>query len=285
MEPVGEYPNPANGAKIGNRTPVLQWSPREKGVTYDLYFGSNFGRVRNAHVSDASGVYRGRLSEASYETEELNLGWTYYWRVDEVESNGWTITKGDVWSFTIVSTMTVEIEVSSSNDDGYVSNEDLQNLSSEYLKVGFSKFASVPYYRCGMVFRNVTVPRGAEIVSALLKIRSHDNHLTDIVYGIIEAEMTDDADGFGGSHRIGSIPTTGASVNWDHFDPWSENTWYESPDIASVVREAIESRGWLTGNSIAILYSTRQPEGGYRNFSSFDRGSDSAPKLEITYTP
>jgi hypothetical protein len=26
---------------------------------------------------------------------------TYYWRIDEVEANGTTIHKGDVWSFTV----------------------------------------------------------------------------------------------------------------------------------------------------------------------------------------
>jgi hypothetical protein len=284
-EPVGEYPNPADGAKIGNRTPVLRWSPREEGVMYDLYFGSNIDLVKYANTSSSSRVYRGRLFDTSYTTEELNLGWIYYWRVDEIEADGWTINKGNVWSFTIVDTMTLEVQVSSSRDDGYVSNEDLQNLSGEYLKVGASNFASLPYYMSGMVFRNVAIPRGVEIVSAHLKIRSYNSRLTDIVYGKIEAEATGDADGFGGSHDIGSMPVTSASVNWDHYDPWSENTWYESPDIATVIQEVIIPRGWSPGNSLAILYSTRQSEGGYRNFSSFDRGGDYAPKLEITYLP
>jgi hypothetical protein len=80
-------------------------------------------------------------------------------------------------------------------------------------------------------------------------------------------------------------PGTSASINWDHHEPWIANTWYESPDIADVIQEIIDRTGWSTNNSLTILYNSRDKEGGYRNFSSYDRGGDLAPKLEITYTP
>jgi hypothetical protein len=284
-EPVGTYPQPADGARIGNKTPVLSWNPREAGVAYDVYLGTNFYLVNTVNRYDQSGIYRGRWIDASYATEELVLGRTYYWRIDEVEANGWTINKGSVWSFTIVDVDTIEYQVSASEDDGYASNDSLQNLSSDYMRAGLSSFAGPPYYMSGMVFRNVNIPQGTEIISAHLKICSHDNRLDDVVYGKVEAEAADDAGSFGGSRHIGSLPRTGASVNWDHYEPWDENTWYESPDIAGVIQEVIDRAGWSSNNSLTILYSTRDNEGGYRNFSSYDRGGNLAPKLEITYVP
>jgi type IV pilus assembly protein PilY1 len=134
-----------------------------------------------------------------------------------------------------------------------------------------------------MVFRNVNIPQGAEIISAHLKIRSYDSHLTDNVYGKIEAEAVDDAMAFGGSHHIGSLPRTATSVDWDLDEPWSANTWYDSPDIADVIQEVVDRDGWSIDNSLAILYGTRQPKGGNRFFSSYDYGDNSAPKLEVTY--
>ena len=284
-EPVGTYPQPADGARIGNKTPVLSWNPREAGVTYDVYLGTNYYLVNTVNRWDQSGIYRGRWLIASYVTEELVLGRTYYWRIDEVEANGWTINKGSVWSFTIVDVETVEYQVSASEDDGYASNDGLQNLSSDYLRAGSSTFAELPYYMSGMVFRNVNIPQGTEIISARLNIYSHDNRLIDVVYGKVEAEAADDAASLGGSRHIGSLPRTGTSVNWDHYEPWAANTWYESPDIAGVIQEVIDRAGWSPNNSLTILYSTRDSEGGYRNFSSYDRGVDLAPKLEITYVP
>ena len=284
-EPVGTYPQPADGAKIGNKTPVLYWNPREAGVAYDVYLGTNYYLVNNASRWDQSGIYRGRWSIASYAAEELVVGRTYYWRIDEVEANGWTISKGSVWSFTIVDVDTVECRVSSSEDDGYASNDSLQNLSSDYLRAGLSSFSGPPYYMSGMVFRNVNIPQGTEIISARLKIYSHDNRLDGIVYGKVEAEAADDAESLGGPRHVGSLSITGASVDWDQYEPWEANTWYESPDIAEVIQEVIDRVGWSSNNSLTILYSTRDNEGGYRNFSSYDRGGDLAPKLEITYVP
>jgi len=284
-EPVGTYPQPADGARIGNKTPVLSWNPREAGVSYDVYLGTNFNLVNTVTRWDQSGIYRGRWRIASYTTEELVIGRTYYWRIDEVEVNGWTINKGSIWSFTIVDVETVEYQVSASEDDVYATNNSLQNLSSDYLKVGLCLFAEPPYYISGMIFRNVNIPQGTEIISARLKIYSHDNRLDDIIYGKVEAEAADDAESLGGSRNIGSLPMTGASVNWDHYEPWVENTWYESPDIAGVIQEVIDRAGWSANNSLTILYGTRNNEGGYRSFSSYDRGVDLAPKLEITYVP
>ena len=285
IEPVGTYPQPADGARIGNKTPVLMWNPREAGVTYDVYLGTSFNLVNNVNKWDQSGIYRGRWLDANYTTEELVLGWTYYWRIDVVEANGWTINKGNVWSFTIVDVDTVEYRVVSSEDDGYASNDQLQNLSSDFLKTGLSSFAEPPYYISGMIFRNVNIPQGTEIISARLKIYSYDSRLTDIVYCKIEAEAADDAESLGGSRHIGSLPRTGVSVNWDYYEPWAANTWYESPDIESVIQEVVDRAGWSSNNSLTILYSTRDDEGGYRNISSYDRGVDLAPKLEITYVP
>ena len=284
-EPVGTYPQPADGARIGNKTPALSWNPREAGVAYDVYFGTSFNLVNTVNRQDQSGVYRGRQIVATYTTEQLVLGRTYYWRIDEVESNGWTINKGSIWSFTVVNVDTVEYQVSSSEDDGYAANDQLQNLSSDFLKAGLSTFSEPPYYISGMVFRNVNIPQGTEIISAHLKIYSYDSSLTDILYGKFEAEDSDDSVGLGGSWDVGSLAVTVASVNWDHYEPWEENTWYESPDIADVIQEVIDRGGWQPGNSLTILYGTRENDGGYRNFSSYERGSDLAPKLEITYVP
>jgi hypothetical protein len=76
---------------------------------------------------------------------------------------------------------------------------------------------------------------------------------------------------------------TSASVNWDYYEPWAENTWYESPDIADVIQEVVDRAGWSPNNSLTILYSNRDIKGGYRNFFSYDLGRNHAPKLKITY--
>jgi len=175
-------------------------------------------------------------------------------------------------------------QVTASEDDGYAFKDIFQNLDMDFLRVGSSSFAKPPYYVSGMVFRNVEIPRGAIIISARLKICAYTDQLTDITFGKIEAESADNAASFGISRHIDSLPRTSVSINWDIIEPWSPDTWYESPDIAEVIQELIDRDGWSSNNSLAIIYSSRS-EGGYRNFSSYDRDSDYAPKLEITFIP
>ena len=175
-------------------------------------------------------------------------------------------------------------QVTASEDDGYAFKDIFQNLDMDFLRVGSSSFAKPPYYVSGMVFRNVEIPRGAIIISARLKISAYNDQFTDITFGKIEAESTDNAASFGISRHIASLPRTSASVNWDIIEHWSPDTWYESPDIADVIQEVIDRDGWSANNSLTIICSSRS-EGGYRNFSSYDRGSDFAPRLEIKYIP
>jgi len=176
-------------------------------------------------------------------------------------------------------------QVSSSQDDGYAFKNEFQNLAFDVLKVGPSNFYPLPYYVSGMVFEDVNVPQGSQIVSVRLEICSHNEHLTDDVFGTITAEDSDNAVAFSIFSSVNDRPTTSASADWDLVEPWLPNTWYESPDIAEVIQEVINREGWSQGNSLALLYSTRTHDGGYRQFSSYDRGIDYAPKLEITYEP
>jgi len=81
----------------------LTWKAGESAVQHDVYFGIDQDDVNDADISDTSGIYKGRQNTATYiPAETLELGGKYYWRIDEVEADGNTIHKGDVWSFSIL---------------------------------------------------------------------------------------------------------------------------------------------------------------------------------------
>ena len=94
-------PSPANEAiDVPRDAAVLTWKPGEKAFQHDVYVDPNFDDVNQATVNSAE--YMGRQSETTYALERLDLGKTYYWRVDEVNSlepdSPW---KGEVWSFKV----------------------------------------------------------------------------------------------------------------------------------------------------------------------------------------
>ncbi|MBW2206504.1 MAG: discoidin domain-containing protein [Deltaproteobacteria bacterium] len=93
-------PKPANGATDAPRGVALNWMPGELADTHDVYLGLDEQAVADADVSDATGIYRGRVDVDRYNPEVFDFDKTYYWRVDEVDGTpDNTVHKGDVWSF------------------------------------------------------------------------------------------------------------------------------------------------------------------------------------------
>ena len=101
-------PVPGTTVSLANATP-LAWTAGQGAVQHDIYFGAVEADVNNADIDDVTGIYRGRQSLAIYTpTEALELGKTYYWRIDEIEADGTTIHKGNVWSITILNYILID---------------------------------------------------------------------------------------------------------------------------------------------------------------------------------
>jgi hypothetical protein len=76
---------------------LLQWTAGSGAISHNVYFGTDPTAVDNA--TTASPEFKGNqaLANNSYQVNGLYTGATYYWRVDEVLSNG--TEKGNVWRF------------------------------------------------------------------------------------------------------------------------------------------------------------------------------------------
>jgi len=96
-------PDPVDGKTDEPRDVVLGWKPGTSAVQHDVYLGAVFEDVEQAVATvDPAGVYKGRIGFSTYAVaDRLELGETYYWRIDEIEADGTTIHEGDVWSFTV----------------------------------------------------------------------------------------------------------------------------------------------------------------------------------------
>ena len=96
-------PYPADGAVNVNRDLTLIWFADLNAVYHDVYFGSNEDAVTNGDTSNTTGTYKGRQAATSYTPPDFHWNTiTYYWRIDEVDSEG-NITKGDIWTFRLIS--------------------------------------------------------------------------------------------------------------------------------------------------------------------------------------
>ncbi len=100
---VARDPEPAAGEADLNPEVVLSWRGGRTAASHDLYFGTDQDAVATgAALLDT-------VAENEYNLGSLDLGTTYYWRVDEVnEADTPAVWEGDLWSFTTKEYFTIE---------------------------------------------------------------------------------------------------------------------------------------------------------------------------------
>ncbi len=87
-------PTPADGSVIRQSEVTLQWDTGINATTHNVYFSDDEQAVIDG-TADVNNV-----SQTSFGPLSLDLGMTYFWRIDEVEADG-TASTGDIWSFTV----------------------------------------------------------------------------------------------------------------------------------------------------------------------------------------
>jgi len=95
---------PEDGATDVPRDTVLSWMAGTYAATHDVYLGTVFEDVNAATRDNPLDVLvsQGQTDTAYDPAGSLQLGQTYYWRIDEVNAApDSTIFKGDIWSFTV----------------------------------------------------------------------------------------------------------------------------------------------------------------------------------------
>ncbi|MBL7145414.1 MAG: hypothetical protein ISS76_14360 [Phycisphaerae bacterium] len=98
-------PIPADGSIHEDTWVSMSWTQGTSAASHDVYFGDNFDDVNNSAESTFQGNQATTFLVVGFPgfafPDGLVNGTTYYWRIDEVEANGATVHKGDVWSFTV----------------------------------------------------------------------------------------------------------------------------------------------------------------------------------------
>jgi len=98
-------PSPADGAVDIDPDITLTWTPGIDAASHDVYFGTDETAIENA--TRASLEFMGNVPVNTYTPWPLELGATYYWRIDEVnDSNLWP---GAVWHFKTVGLNTAPV--------------------------------------------------------------------------------------------------------------------------------------------------------------------------------
>jgi hypothetical protein len=103
-------PSPARYAEVdAEHITELSFNAGDGAVRHDVYFGTSSKAVTEG-MADASisPVYQGRIETTQLPIPgQVEMGTTYYWRVDEIDANG-LLTKGKIWSFNVTNYLIVD---------------------------------------------------------------------------------------------------------------------------------------------------------------------------------
>jgi len=96
-------PDPDSGATNVDLDVLLSWGAGREAVTHDVFLSTDEQAVIDGNTPVAA------VTEAGYGPLDLDLGTTYYWRVDEVNEAETPATwQGTVWNFTTRELLIVE---------------------------------------------------------------------------------------------------------------------------------------------------------------------------------
>lgn len=176
-----------------------------------------------------------------------------------------------------------------SDDDAEerISDGDM-SLGSNDLEMAYDDSGSDPdrgLQIIGLRFNAVNIPVGATITSAKIRF-SADNTNSGTTSLIINGQLANDASGFSDTnYNLSSRTQTAASVTWN-VSSWTNDNYYETGDITSVVQEIVNQSGYAGDDLVLFI----RPGSGcstsacVRRADSRDESTTNAPRLEITYS-
>jgi hypothetical protein len=177
-------------------------------------------------------------------------------------------------------TRTLTVSVNSASDDV---NEDGANYSGTgQIWFGTGEFPTSSF--TGLRFNNVSIPKGATILSAHLELYTPQSSWMTIDLRIA-GQAADNAAAFSSSSKPSSRPLTTAFINHSSNVNWPTKTWISLDEMKPVIQEIISRPGWKSGNSLAVIVKgTTNGPWGRKYTQSYDGGAAFAPRLVITYS-
>jgi hypothetical protein len=142
------------------------------------------------------------------------------------------------------------------------------------------------------------IPIGSTITSANLSFRSagsNSSTFNTTIYGLSLASSPawQGAGGFNDTNytnaaALQAITKLATTVSWNTPAAWTDNSWYDSPSITTIMQAIIESADYSAGEYIGFRIDHGDgvyAENDYRGFDSYDAGAAYSAELDVTWTP
>ena len=197
-----------------------------------------------------------------------------------------SITLPSAGTVIYTSSTTIIVQVGASHDDAgawwdWAGFYHSWELEKSHVSVGH--FWHGEYYNGGLRFTNVDIPQGATILSAVLKTCSDQTCAGTKARWEIYGQNARDCNEFSTKNDFEARPRTVAKADTGYLPPWVEGTWYETPDISTIIQEIVNRPDWTAGNTLALLLYGHPEAETTHEIRSYDANPSQAAVLEVTY--
>lgn len=150
------------------------------------------------------------------------------------------------------------------------------------LEIGYNQ------YGAGMIFREITIPKGSTINSANITFTAERNSSGVVLRSTLCAENIDNASTFNdsASDYLVRYSNITSKVEWDGLSGWTAGNSYTSVNL-TFIQTIIDRTGWSSGNNICIFwddYADESDTGAIRVAESWDTEYADRPQLNIDWT-
>lgn len=174
--------------------------------------------------------------------------------------------------------ITISVKVSNGNDDVEESGDGSGSMYLTSSDLELTEDGSKGNQTIGILFRDVSVPSGMDIVSASIKFYADASGSTTTSLNIIGEADNTPKDFSSLADDVSDRIKTTANVNWSP-SSWVTDTEYSTVDISSVVQEMVDNPLWSMNDKMVFIITGT----GGRSAYSFDGDENKAPELIITY--
>jgi hypothetical protein len=153
--------------------------------------------------------------------------------------------------------------------------------SGNFLTLGDSGGSN---YRIFIRFANVTIPEGAVIQSAFVRLTAGFS-LSDTACNVdIRAQDEDNPDAPADAGEVTGAQLGTQVVNWDSISGWTDGTQYDTPDLTDVIQQIVGRNYWDSGDALIIhMIDDASTDNAVRYASAYDYLS-AAEKAELHVT-
>lgn len=149
----------------------------------------------------------------------------------------------------------------------------------------FGDVAGLVFFESGIRFINVTIAKGATILTAKVTFQESTGTAGTTCNVQIKGENVDDAATFSNHANYAGRARTSESVNWNSIPGWEVDTDYDSPSITTIVQAIINRAGWVSGNDLVLFFANNSSSAdAYRMPKAYDTSTTLCPRLTITYS-